>query len=782
MKYTISKWILLFVAVITAQTVCSQTIKVSGKISDRQGMAIDMATITVKDSTNKLITGCISDSIGSFSMEVTAQIATMYIHISRIGYVDYDEKIIKGSKDVVVNAKLDTATTKLDEVIVTSKMPLIHREIDRIILNAEKLNAIATNFMDVLKHTPSVIVQDDVISMLNKGKVIFLMNGRELKMDMKGLVTYLSSLSSDNLKQIEVMTTPPAKYSAEGNSGVINFVTKKLRNNYIGSYVTNELSIKERIYDGASFSLQYKHNKLEAYINTGIGFGKMQTNNKSLIYYPNETWSTTNQRLKSNNYALITAGADYEVKKNSSLGIILSYSSMHPDANVKAATTVCSSEKDTTSRYYQTFTDFNSNYNRYNTNLHYTLNNIGNGGSLSVNVDYLNYNINDRVDLETTHDEFLNYLNYPKTAIDVYQAKSDMEMPIKHATLAYGISFSQSKTDNRTNYERNSSAYDLNDHFIYREHIYAAYADLRYKFSDKWEAKLGIRGEHGTLDGNSLKLNSRTVKHQFDLFPTAYLNYSWNDDNSLSMSVSSRINRPSYVDINPFTTYIDAHTIEYGNPNLQPEKSYTSEFGYTHGDFSGTVSVMWKTHVISQYTFIDNVKRLTTITIDNVMNKQMYSLDASYYFDKVSFFDISIDGSLYMISSKPMSGYDLGKVNHISTFIYMNNNFYFNQKKTFVANLWGQYQSKEKDVAGESPSRFRMDFGLKYLLFDKKLSIGIEYQNMISSHTKSIVKSNNATYIYDSKPYRVLNLSLSYRFGKKINVKQKDFGINTNRL
>ncbi|ERI88847.1 hypothetical protein HMPREF1981_00232 [Bacteroides pyogenes F0041] len=74
-----------------------------------------------------------------------------------------------------------------------------------------------------------------------------------------------------------------------------------------------------------------------------------------------------------------------------------------------------------------------------------------------------------------------------------------------------------------------------------------------------------------TLLGNSIKLNRRTRNNQFDLFPTAFLNYSWSDNNSLSMSVSNKINRPSYVDISPFTTYIDSHTIQSGNPKLLPE-------------------------------------------------------------------------------------------------------------------------------------------------------------------------------------------------------------------
>lgn len=252
-----SKWILFFIVFINTQTICGQNIKLSGKITDTQGKAISMATLVVKDSLETTITRAYSDSTGNFSIEVMPYKALSF-SVSCLGYTDYTHKFNGDDKDISINVILDSAATDLAEVVVTSKTPLTHRKIDRIVFDAQKLNAVASNFMDILKQTPGIIVQDDVISMISKGKIIFLLNGRELKMDMKGLVAFLSSQPSGNLHQIEVMTTPPAKYSAEGNAGIINFVTKKIQNNYFGGYLTNQLSIKERLYDGINCSMQYK--------------------------------------------------------------------------------------------------------------------------------------------------------------------------------------------------------------------------------------------------------------------------------------------------------------------------------------------------------------------------------------------------------------------------------------------------------------------------------------------------------------------------------------------
>lgn len=431
---------------------------------------------------------------------------------------------------------------------------------------------------------------------------------------------------------------------------------------------------------------------------------------------------------------MATAGLEYLATENSSLGAIFSYTNMQPDANSTAGTSVLHKETNRQLKQYETNTHSNVNYNRYNANLHYTLANIGKKGrELSVNADYLNYTINDKVILYTLHDESLSYKRCPENTIEIYQAKADMEMPISKGAVSYGVAYSQSKTDNRTRYEQISTGQDLDDHFIYREYILAAYADLRLKCSDYWDFKLGVRGEYGKLDGNSIKMSQRTVKHQFDLFPTAYLNYNLNEDKTFYLSMSSRINRPSYVDINPFVTYTDAYTKTEGNPNLLPEKSYTAELGYTQGDFSVSASAMWKNHVVASYITMDDSHKLTTITSDNIMKKQMYSIDASYYFDRLSWFDSSIEGSVYTIISRPVAGYDFKKTTNTSIFIYMNNNVYLNRSKTLMATLWGQYQSKEKDIVGESKSRYRVDLGLKYLLLNKRLSVGVECQNMLAS-------------------------------------------------
>lgn len=112
-------------------------------------------------------------------------------------------------------------------------------------------------------------------------------------------------------------------------------------------------------------------------MNAGVGFGTMQSDSEKGIDYPSETWNTTNNMHKSNNYVVATAGLEYLATENLSLGAIFSYTNMQPDANSTAGTSVLHKETNRQLKQYETNTHSNVNYNCYNANLHYTLANIG---------------------------------------------------------------------------------------------------------------------------------------------------------------------------------------------------------------------------------------------------------------------------------------------------------------------------------------------------------------------------------------------------------------------
>lgn len=413
--------VVVLMCCLAAPGTAAQVDSVFGKVTDGQDTGIDMATIAVLDSGNNVIAVCTSDSAGCFSVATTTLLTSLLV--SCLGYKPCKWMIDKARQQVFVNIRLEPDATLLAGVVVTSGKPIVRREIDRLTLDAERLSPTARNFLDILKHAPGVIVHEDAISMLNKGKLVFLMDGRELKVDMKTLIMYLGSLNSDNLKAIEVMTAPPSKYSTEGDAGVINFVTKKMKSDYWGGSLANCISIKERVYDEASFNLQCKHGKFESYVSVGAGLGTVQTDKSSRVVCPAETWLSDIRKLKSNDYVIVTAGIDYALSGHSSLGAMLSYNNMQPSSDQISVTSIFANGGDGGKGHYETFTDFDCNYNRYNANLRYSRHDIGRGGSLEVNADLLDYHISDKVNLHTTHDETLGFLRRNSPDITIWQLK-----------------------------------------------------------------------------------------------------------------------------------------------------------------------------------------------------------------------------------------------------------------------------------------------------------------------------------------------------------------------
>lgn len=164
------RFLIITIFFIASLATYAQSIQLSGTITDKQGTAINAATIIVKDSVGVIATER-SNSEGYFVVEVKPN-QSFSFSVSCLGYTEYSHTFHGTNKDIAINVILESVASNLGEAVITSKTPLMHRKIDRVVFNAERLNATASNFMDILKQTPGIIVQDDNISMVSKGKMV----------------------------------------------------------------------------------------------------------------------------------------------------------------------------------------------------------------------------------------------------------------------------------------------------------------------------------------------------------------------------------------------------------------------------------------------------------------------------------------------------------------------------------------------------------------------------------------------------------------------------------
>ncbi len=220
----------------------------------------------------------------------------------------------------------------MKEVAVTVKKPLIERKIDRIIFNVENsITAIGSDALEALSKAPGVHVSGtDEISLAGKSTVSVMIDDKLLQVGGEELAEMLQAIPSDNIARIEVITAPPAKYDAAGNSGIINIVTKKAKqqglNSNIGGVAVRNLLTSAR--GVAAFN--YRKDNLNIYGNTDFGDNYSKPLEQQTTYYPNEQLNQVNHVDNLHNYHYSQLGADYDITPKAVIGILYTYAGSTP--------------------------------------------------------------------------------------------------------------------------------------------------------------------------------------------------------------------------------------------------------------------------------------------------------------------------------------------------------------------------------------------------------------------------------------------------------------------
>ncbi len=178
------------------------------------------------------------------------------------------------------------------------------------------------------------------------------------------------------------------------------------------------------------------------------------------------------------------------------------------------------------------------------------------------------------------------FKNQSNQNINIYSLKADYSKPLtKTLTLELGTKFYYITSKNNIEFYNSVSnilAIDSSKSnlFNYKESNLAGYANLNNQFNTKWSTQIGIRVERTDVEGNS-KDDSQQVKQNYTrLFPTAFIQYSHNDNNQFTANYTQRINRPDFESLNPFRYYTTPNSYMEGNPFLQPAITNSFELSY----------------------------------------------------------------------------------------------------------------------------------------------------------------------------------------------------------
>lgn len=614
-----------------------------------------------------------------------------------------------------------------------------------------------------------------------------MIDDRIIKMSGEDLMNYLKSIPASNIKKIEVITNPPSKYEAAGNSGLINIVLKEAKQDAWSS--TLRSSIRQATYasfnNGANFS--YDKNKFAALVDVYQYDGKNIYENDINYLYPNEDWKENMRNKNSYNGFGGLMTLNYKINDKNKMG--LQYNGGKNDSKSDEENTTHSYTNNELIKDYLTKSNSSGNnqYHSLNLNFDHTFDTLGK--KASVDFDYWTNTggekspfLSDMNNIGTGIHNVTSAINNSDRKMDNFSGKIDFYMPYKSGVLEYGAKASSTQTaynlfSEFKNVSNNQITLSQYDKFKYKENIQALYTSYSMNLSDKWMTKVGLRAEYTETESNSVKNNQVNTNDYFKIFPTVYVQYKANDNHTFNANFGRRIQRPGYWEMNPNRWYNNATSYGEGNPFLQPAFVYNFELNYSYSDYL---------HVKAYYQNMEN--GYGQITEHNMEEQTQVFKRQNYY--KADYLGLTISSTL-----KPFSwlesnnefgiNYNKSKNNTpllapeysgSSAYVRSFNSLTFTADKTFLGEVNFRYSFAGSTREFTSTPEYYLDLGLKYLALDKKLTIGLTFEdifkkdfNTMRSETQGIKQS--FTQYYDTQ---LVRLSLSYRFGNsKINVYQR---------
>jgi iron complex outermembrane receptor protein len=780
--------------------------KVNGTVIDGSAKTIESATITLlraKDSS--VIKLSVADRAGKFVFEALPE-GKYIVSITAVGHhKGFSETFDISTANSSVTLKtieLVPEAKSIAGVTVVAKKPLIEQRIDRTIVNVEaSVTNVGNSALEVLEKSPGITVdKDGNISLKGKQGVVVMIDGRPSYLNGADLANMLRSMSASQLDQIEIMTNPPAKYDAAGNSGVINIKTKKNKQfGYNGSITSGYTQGRyPRFNEGGNFnyrngkvnvftSLNYNRNHRGEDLFITRNFRELQT--KNILSMFDQESKMQNQ----SHYYSAKIGLDYSASKKTTLGVVLSgfYNPSTWQSNTNTyiyePNGDLRSQTKSSTKNDEKWKNFSSNFN-----LRHTIDSTGQ--EITADLDYIQYRSTSFQPLYSFYfDKYGDPTGTPTTLlgdlpqdITIYSGKVDYTLPGKKGSkFEAGIKTSYVNTDNNAVYNNilnNQPVLDSgrNNHFVYKENINAAYVNYTKPLGKKWSAQLGLRVENTNANGNSKGFEFDTLKSKFEfaektfkrdytqLFPTVYLQYKANEKNQFVINYGRRINRPDYGDLNPFVHFLDLYTFEQGNPDLKPQFSHNIELTHTYKGFLNTTLNYSSTNDIIQQVLEQNENSNETfVKKANIASRKQVGLSVSAYKELTKWWSGNVYLNVYNNHFKGV----VNKGDYISLGIsglMMQLQQQFKWGKGWGAEVSGFYRTKGLEGVIFIQPIGQVNAGFSKQIMKTKGSVRLNFRDIFAGNVfKGYSKYGSVDAQFrDVNDSRAVSMSFTYRFNK----------------
>ncbi|MBE7691361.1 TonB-dependent receptor domain-containing protein [Tenacibaculum finnmarkense] len=768
---------------------------VSGKVIDEVSKeALPYVNIIIKNTSDKILTGGITNDDGTFSITNISE-GKHRLEIQFIGYKTVSKVIIISSKTKKIalgTVYLSEDNTALDEIVVRAETSTVTQKIDRKVINVGKdLASAGATASELLNNVQSVSVdsQSGALSLRGNSNVRVLVDGKPTNMSTAQL---LQQIPATSIKSIELITNPSAKYNPEGMSGIINIILNKGANIGFNGAINTGITQGENTRYNASLNMNYKTGKVNFYTNLGYNGGK--GHNYGTVVRTGKQASTQNFIFDNDRESyLVKLGADIYINDKNTLSFYTTQNSTNAfnNGSVKVYDFA-----NTLGKNAPNISDNNNNSASYNMN--YKIDFSQEGHNLEFEATYSDSeNDEDATNNETiilaTDPEykFLNYFNTIKNKANNTLINLDYTKPIsKNGKLELGLEYRTNQTKNNNNTDQDgykiatngTLVLDVNDApiieaigksaFTYNRDIFSGYINYGHQFN-KLSMQLGARIEQYDVKGSFTNKNETKPYTDaiFSVYPSAFFTFNPSEKNQYQLSYSRRVDRPSISQVNPIREWSTPLITSVGNPNLKPQFTNSFELNYTRKIKGGslTFGTFYRkvTDEISTILYKDpsdntNTKQLKSDQNFDGNNRYGFEMSSNYRITKWWSTNASLD--LYSQTLKGLVSNVEKQVENTAFNARLSNSFSASKKLKFQ--LFAMYRGANKNLQFNIDPMWMINTGARYSILKGKGSLSFKVNDIF----KGMKFRFNATDPYTQTGQfnwesRTAYLGFNYRFG-----------------
>lgn len=760
----------------------SQELSISGAVSNQQGHPIAQADVILKNLIDEIQTYTMTDSLGEFRLNTFA--GTYRLELYHLAYQSYSDTIrVVESSPKNLKIKLNAKQEDLSEVVITAKKPLLEKKLDRLVINVENQPAFAGNTaLALLQHSPGIYTAgNDELRMLGKSGVRLLLNGRLQYLSAQELTDFLKILHADEIVKIELLTTPPSNYEAQGNAGYLHIITKKPKKEFWKLHTGLQYEQGKYSRIKGHTGLQYQTGQLTTNIAYNGGkinsFENIKQYNRFGPSEDRQNYRSYNREQRHILYHQIRSQLDWELNKNSSLSLasrILFQEGHRPGHN----TTFQLNENNQIRQEITTSTLEKRQYLNYSNDLYYEYQLDSLGKKLMLNGSWAGFEMQDQQDFlntfrrdaqETKQEQLRSDFDNTST---IKAVKLDVQLPYPNSTWETGIKYTFTKATNTFVFENfEDSNWKLNanlsNDFTYREQNAAAYISFQTQLSKKWQLKVGLRAEYTDTQGISPTLEQINNYNYFQLFPTFYLQYEIHEHYQTNLAYSRRINRPDYGSLNPFITYQSPLFSNQGNPLLRPEFTHSVEWNHTWKDkYILTPFYNYTEAYYSEFPLQIENSNETRYTFGNLGNYQNIGLQAILPFELSK--TIGWQHSLIGLYQSYQLSYNEMRQEPQGFFWRYQSSLTVEFSSAFHTQISGYYESKSLQAFYESAHRTDVSLGATYTFLHEKAQLSFSFSDVFYTNRAkvNIEYPHQALGFYRRNDTQRVQLGFSYEFGQ----------------